>query len=130
MNVSAHAMCQTQFKNFLHLNESKTGVVFGLGVFFDSELNFVKQVNTVVKTSFYYLRLIAKIQPVLSSRDLEMIIHAFISSRLDYCNVYSGISQSLVNQLQLAQNAAARLLTGMRKRDRITHFSIVAMVTC
>ncbi len=39
------------------------------------------------------------IQPVLSSRDLEMIIHDFISSRLDYCNVYSGISQSLVNHV-------------------------------
>ncbi len=75
--------------------------------FFDSELNFVKQVNIVVKTSFYYLRLISKIKPMLSSRDLEIIIHAFISSRLDSCNVvHLGISQSLVNQLQLVQNAA------------------------
>ncbi len=44
-------------------------------------------------------------------------MNVFLSSRLDFCNVeYLGISQSLVNQLQLVQNAASRLLTGKRKR--------------
>jgi len=46
----------------------------------------------------------AKIKPIFSSRDLETIIYAFISFRLDYCNVlYLGLSQSLVNPL--VQNA-------------------------
>lgn len=134
-------------KNFLHLSETKTEVVvFGplsssplisnnlrplyrnvhayaknVGVFYDSELNFAKHVNTVVKTSFYHIRLIAKIKPMLSPRNLETVIHAFISSRLYYCNsFYLGISQSVVNRLQLVQNVAARLVTGRRKRDRIT----------
>ncbi len=43
---------------------------------------------------------------------MESVIHAFISSRLDYCNgLYLGVSQSLFSHLQLVQNAAARLLT-------------------
>lgn len=57
----------------------------------------------------------------LSVPDLETVIHAFISTRLDYCNaLYVGISQSLISRLQLVQNAAARLLTGIKKREHIT----------
>lgn len=42
-------------------------------------------------------------------------------SRLDYCNVlYLGVSQSLLSRLQLVQNAAARLLTGTKKREHIS----------
>lgn len=48
-------------------------------------------------------------------------MHAFISSRLDYCNaLYTGISHHALSRLQLVQNSAARLLTGTKKRDHIT----------
>ena len=47
--------------------------------------------------------------------------HAFISTRLDYCNaLYTGINQASHARLQLVQNAAARLLTGTCKHDHIT----------
>ncbi len=40
---------------------------------------------------------------------------------IDYCNsLYLGISQSSLNRLQIVQNAAARVLTGARKREHIT----------
>ncbi len=58
-----------------------------------------------------------KAKPFLNRSDLEKAIHAFISSRLDYCNV--GVSQSSLNRLQLVQNAAARLLTNTRKHEHI-----------
>jgi len=93
------------FSRNLHLYAKYLGIFF-----FDSDLNFAKQVNAVVKTSFYYLRLIAKIKSILSCRDLEPIIHSFISPRLEYWNiVYLGLSQALMNRLQLVQNAAATL---------------------
>ena len=134
-------------QNVLQLNENKTEVIlFGppdsiklttsslgnlstlvkpqvknLGVIFDSAFKFDKQVNAVVKASFFQLRTIAKIKSFLSPKDLEKVIHAFISSRLDYCNsLYTGISHSSLSRLQLVQNAAARLLTGTRKRDHIS----------
>ena len=48
-------------------------------------------------------------------------MHAFISSRLDYCNaLYKGIGQQALSRLQLVQNSAARLLTGTKKREHIT----------
>ncbi len=58
---------------------------------------------------------------VRGRKRLESVIHAFISSRLDYCNgLYLGVSQSLLSRLQLVQNAATRLLTGTRKREHIS----------
>lgn len=49
------------------------------------------------------------------------MIHAFVSSRLDYCHsLYLGISQSNINRLQMVQNEAARLFTGPSKFDHIS----------
>jgi len=75
----------------------------------------------VVKNSFYQLRMIARLMSFLSHDDLEKVIHAFITSRLDYCNsLYLGLPQSSLRRLQLVQNAAARLLNGTRRREHIT----------
>uniref|UniRef100_A0A3B3HT18 Reverse transcriptase domain-containing protein n=1 Tax=Oryzias latipes TaxID=8090 RepID=A0A3B3HT18_ORYLA len=132
--------------NFLHLNQEKTEVLlFGpsdvskahvdlgvlndhlkqtatsLGVKLDSNLTFNAHINLVVKSSFFHLRQLAKVKPLLSRHDFEILIHAFISTRLDYCNaLYVGLSQKLLARLQLVQNAAARLLTGTRKQEHIT----------
>ncbi len=132
---------------FLRLNEEKTEViVFGppklrsglinelgkhfssvssqvrnLGVILDSELCLTKQMNTVVKNSFYQLWIISRLKSFLSFNDLEKVIHAFITSRLDYCNsLYLGLPQSSTARLQMVQNAAARLLTRAKKTDRVT----------
>uniref|UniRef100_A0A8C6ML89 Reverse transcriptase domain-containing protein n=1 Tax=Nothobranchius furzeri TaxID=105023 RepID=A0A8C6ML89_NOTFU len=133
--------------NFLHFNNDKTEVmlfspsvssgpcsadlgplalflkpvVTSLGVQLDSDLLLEKQISAVTKASFYQLRRIAKVKRLLSSPDFETVIHAFITSRLDYCNaLYLGLPQSHLSRLQMVQNAAARLLTGSRKREHIT----------
>ena len=50
-----------------------------------------------------------------------MIIHTFISTRLDYCNsVFTCLNKSALNKLQTVQNSAARLLTGAPRRSHIT----------
>ena len=92
-----------------------------LGVLLDSDFKLDKQINAIVKSSFFHLRTIAKIKPFLSTHDLEIVIHSLITSRLDYCNsLYLGINQSALSRLQRVQNAAARLLTVTKKRDHIT----------
>lgn len=46
-------------------------------------------------------------KPLLDQLRLEKVIHACITSRLDYCNVlYFGVRQSSFKCLQLVQNAA------------------------
>jgi hypothetical protein len=51
----------------------------------------------------------------------KTLMHALIGSRLDYCNVlYYGVNEGLLSRLQSVQNAAARLVTGMGRREDIT----------
>ncbi len=58
---------------------------------------------------------------MLSVSDAEKLVHAFMTSRLDYCDVLLGVClASSINKLQIVQNAAARVLTRSRKYDHIT----------
>ncbi len=58
---------------------------------------------------------------MLSVSDAEKLVHAFMTSRLDYCNALLGACPaSSINKLQIVQNAAARVLTKSRKYDHIT----------
>lgn len=83
-----------------------------------------QQINSVVKSSlFFLLKILSKVEPFLSFSNFWRVIHAFVSIRLDYCNaLYVGVSQASLSQLQLVQNAAARLLTGARRQE---HTSLV-----
>ena len=58
------------------------------------------------------------------SRDAaKILVQAFISSRLDYCNsVLYRVTDNLLQRLQSVQNAAARLMTrtGRRRREHIS----------
>jgi len=49
------------------------------------------------------------------------VVQAFISCRLDYCNsVLAGVAGVYLQRLQSVQNAAARLVCGVRRHDHIT----------
>ncbi len=72
-----------------------------------------------VKLHFFILKI--KLRPMLSMSNAEMLIHAFMTSRLDYCNaLLGGCSARLINKLQMVQNAAARVITRTRKYDHIS----------
>uniref|UniRef100_A0A3B1JNM0 Reverse transcriptase domain-containing protein n=1 Tax=Astyanax mexicanus TaxID=7994 RepID=A0A3B1JNM0_ASTMX len=95
--------------------------VRNLGVIFDPILSFDAHICSIVKIAFFHLRNIAKIRSILSLDDAEKLVHAFITSRLDYCNaLLAGSPHKLLHKLQLVQNAAARVLTRARKFDHIT----------
>ncbi len=58
---------------------------------------------------------------MLSVSDAEKLVHAFMTSRLDYCNaLLGGCPASSVNNLQVVQIAAAKVLTTSRKYDNFT----------
>lgn len=64
---------------------------------------------------------IAKIRPVLSFRNSEIVLHALVSCRLGYCNsLFSGLNQCATRSLQLVQNRAARILTRTNRYSHIT----------
>ncbi len=92
-----------------------------LGLILDSNLSFENHISYVTKIAFFHLRNIAKLRNMLSVSDAEKLVHAFMTSRLDYCNaLLGGCPASSINKLQIVQNAAARVLTRSRKYDHIT----------
>ena len=110
-----------QFVTLDNISVSTSTSVKNLGVIFDQELSFKSHVKQVCKTAYFHLRNIAKIRHLLSTSDAEKLIHAFVSSRLDYCNsLLAGCPQTTVKPLQLVQNVAARLLTRTNRREHIT----------
>ena len=88
---------------------------------FDSGLSMHHQVNSVVKAAWASLWKIGKIRKYLTEDAAKTLVHASITSRLDYCNsLMAGLPATLTNKLQLVQNAAARVITRTKKFDHIT----------
>ena len=74
----------------------------------------------VAHQAFYHLRQVKLLAPYLSQDDLATVIHATVTTRLDYCNsLYGGLPSTLMRKLQLIQNAAARVLTNTPWKSHI-----------
>ena len=58
---------------------------------------------------------------IITEGTKTLIVQAFISCRLDYCNsLLYGVTDKLMRHVQSVQNAAARLITGAKRREHIT----------
>ncbi len=96
--LAPHASTEAVASKLGPLSGNLHSHVRNLGVTFYSALTFDKQINAVVRSCFYQLKNIAKMKSFLTLRDMESVIHPFISSRLDYCN---GLSEVESNELHL-----------------------------
>jgi len=75
----------------------------------------------MVTTHTLHLMSLRPVVRSLATDAAKMMIQAFVSLRLDYCNsLFYRISDRLIRRLQAVQNAAARLVTGTRRRDHIS----------
>ena len=65
-------------------------------------------INRPCSSAFYHLYNMRRIKKYLSRPVTESLVHAFITSRVDYCNsLLYGLPNSHVMKLQRIQNAAA-----------------------
>ena len=95
--------------------------VKNVGVWLDQNLTMDKQVNQISSHCYKILKDIGRIKKCLEKIHLEKLVHAVISSRLDYCNsLYVNISKENLFKLQKVHNAAARLILGRKKRESAT----------
>lgn len=95
--------------------------VKNLGYILDKYLHMDIHVNSIVSLCYKYLSDIGKIRKLLSKKHTEMLVHSAITSRLDYCNsLLYGVNKTVLNKLQMVQNAAARLISLRRKRESVS----------
>ena len=92
-----------------------------LGVIFDSNMNLKDHITTICQKSYIQLRNLYHIRKYINKSACETLVHAFITSRLDYCNsLLAGLPACDIGKLQRIQNSAARLVSKTRKYDHIT----------
>ena len=95
--------------------------VRNLGTTLNRDGQMSDHIKKVCQNGFHSLYRIAKIRNLLDKSTTEKLVHAFITSQLDYCNsLLFGITKNQLARLQCLQNAAARLISRKRKFDHIT----------
>ena len=92
-----------------------------LGVIMDKHLTMSDHISNIVKIAFLKIREISYYRKFLTPSATKTLIHAYVTSRLDYCNgLLYGLPKDSLNRLQRVLNTAARLVTLTRKYDSIT----------
>ena len=108
--------------SFIHVGEDQitpVSSVRNLGVIFDSNLKMDMQVTKACQNTCYHLHNIKRIRKFMSQE--VTIIHAFITSQIEYCNsLMNGLPENIIKKPQRVQNTAARLVFNLRKYDSIT----------
>ena len=88
-----------------------------------TKLFLLNQIHITKASSaaFFHLYNIRRIRKYLSKENTETLIHAFVSSRIDYCNsLLYGVPNCHLHKLQRVQNAAARLIFEESKYCHVT----------
>ena len=80
-----------------------------LGSSFDEQLIMSTHISELCGVAFYHLHNIKCIRKYLSRESTEMLVHAFSTSRVDYCNcLLYGLPNYQLSKLQRVLNASAR----------------------
>ena len=100
---------------------TSTSVVRNLGVLLDSELTMVNHVTKLCQVCFFQLRRLCAVRRLLTPDVTLTLVHAFVCSRIDYCNsALYGVAASTLDRLQSILNAAARLILRVPKYGHIS----------
>ena len=86
-----------------------------LGVTLSSDLTMDKHVLNVCSAGFYRLRQLRRVLRSLDTATAATLVHAFVTPRIDYCNVLlAGAPKATTDKLQRLLYAAARFLVARR----------------
>jgi hypothetical protein len=95
--------------------------VRNLGVNQDHHFTMEKQVSQICRSANMHLRKIGSIRRYLTKDATKALMHALVTSRLDYCNsLLYGLPSVLTDRLQRVQNKAARIVCRVPRQEHIT----------
>ena len=98
---SSQTLTETN-KEPLHVggvDEFRLDAVRDLGVVLDSNLTVKKHVDGIVRSCFYQLRQLRSVRRSQAFDAVHELVHAFIHSRVDYCNaILFGVSDGVIRK--------------------------------
>jgi len=81
--------------------------------------SFHARVSSICRSSFYHLRNLSRIRNYLTKESAAVVFHAFVTSKLDYCNaLLQGLPKYQLQRLQYVQNT--RVVLQMGRFQQIT----------
>ena len=94
---------------------------WNLGSWFDAHMRMNVHIGKICSKAFRGLYNIRQIRKFLTVQSTKTLVHAFVSSHLDYCNaLLFSLPKYQLDHLQKVQNAAARVIFQIPKFDHIT----------
>ena len=128
MLIHAPVTCRKLVETFIHgfvrvggetIQLSSSGC--NLGVILDPSADMEDHIKKIFKTCHFHVTNISKIRKYLDRESTEAIIHAFVTTNLDYCNaILYGLPKVVLNRLQLVRDRAARIVAFTKKYEHIT----------
>ena len=98
-----------------------SSTVRNLGAYFDQTMTLDHHVTNLCRSANWQLRKISRLRKYLDNKSCEILVHAFITSRLDFLNsLLSGLPDSSIRKLQKIQNTAARIVKRKGRNCHIT----------
>src|SRR6218665_979222 len=95
-----------------------------LGVTLDSALTFSQHISNLTRSSYFQLRRLRTIRKAVSVLIFISIVHAFVCSRIDYCNsLLIGLPKTRLSPLQTVLNAAARFIARLPRYSHIPYYT-------
>ena len=92
-----------------------------LGVVFDQYLTFHDHISGICRSTHFHLLSIGRIGNLLTFDATAQLIHALITTRLNFCNrILYNLPNNKIERLQRIQNQAARMLKRIPQRNQIT----------
>ena len=103
------------------MHVSPSSRVRDLCVVFDQYLTFHDHISGICRSTHFHLRSIGSIRNLLTFDATAQLIHALITTRLDFCNnILYNLLNNKIERLQRTQNQAARMLKRIPRRNHIT----------
>ena len=91
----------------------------------DNLLKIIFLYDILELTNIDYNDIVTRIRKYLTSEAVKTLVQCTVTVRLDYCNsLYCGLPLKTIKKLQLAQNAAARLIAKISPRESVSHILI------
>src|SRR6218665_3780327 len=87
--------------------------------------------NRLCRDCYYHLRQLSVISRCLTSTATATLVHAFVTSRLDYCStLYVGLPAVRLGCLERVIRTAARLIGGIPRTGHVSAYMLMYSTGC